>query len=90
MTPTKAQQQQIEAMLGFMLGAEVYDQVFSGVVCGNVDNKTVSLFVDNEDRARLINTEYSWHVAVIVESILKAPVRFVNVVPREARNAQAR
>jgi hypothetical protein len=82
MLPSKAQQQAIEAKLNFVLGAETYDRLFLGFICGGVDNDIVEVFVQNENTAAIVGTEYSWHVAVIVESVLKTPVKRVNVLPK--------
>jgi hypothetical protein len=90
MRPTTAQQQAIQAKLNFMLGPEIYDRLFLGFICGDVQDKTASVFVENEDVAGIINAEYSWHIAVIVESILKTPVRFVSVLPKDFSKSQVR
>src|SRR6202035_2855992 len=78
MLPSKAQQQAIEAKLNFALGAETYDRLFLGFICGDVDNDTVDIFVQNEDTAAIVCTGYSWHVAVVVESVMKKSVKCVN------------
>jgi hypothetical protein len=83
MIPSKAQQQAIEAKLNFALGAETYDRLFLGFVCGGVENEIVDVFVQNEDTAAIVGTEYSWHVAVVVESVLKKSVKSVNALPRD-------
>jgi hypothetical protein len=90
MLPTKFQQQAIEAKLNFMLGAEEYDRLFLGFVCGPLSGNVASLFVESEDRASAIEAEYSWHVAVIIESVLKSPVKSVNVLPKDFMNSQTR
>lgn len=82
MHPSKAQQHAIEARLNFALGAETYDRLFLGFVCGGVQNEIVEVFVQNEDTAAIVGTQYSWHVAVVVESVLKKPVKRVNVLPK--------
>ena len=82
MLPSKAQQQAIEAKLNFALGAETYDRLFLGFICGDVDNDTVDIFVQNEDTAAIVCIGYSWHVAVVVESVMKKPVKCVNVLPK--------
>ena len=68
--------------LNFALGAETYDRLFLGFICGDVDNDTVDIFVQNEDTAAIVCTGYSWHVAVVVESVMKKPVKCVNVLPK--------
>jgi hypothetical protein len=88
MLPTKAQQQAIEAKLNFVLGADTYDRLFLGFVCGAVDHAIVDVFVQNEDMAAIVGSEYSWHVAVVVESVLKKPVKRVNVLPKNASQAR--
>jgi hypothetical protein len=47
-----------------------------------VDNDTVDIFVQNEDTAAIVCTGYSWHVAVVVESVMKKSVKCVNVLPK--------
>jgi hypothetical protein len=44
-------------------------------------NQIVEVFVQNEDTAAIVGTDYSWHLAVVVESVLKKPVKQVNVLP---------
>jgi hypothetical protein len=82
MLPSKAQQQAIEAKLNFALGPETYDRLFLGFTCGGVANESVDVFVQDEDAAAIVGTQYGWHVAVAVESVLKKPVKRVNVLPK--------
>jgi hypothetical protein len=82
MPPSKAQQQAIEARLNFALGAETYDRLFLGFICGAVENEGVEVFVQNEDTAALVGAQYAWHLAVAVESVLKKPVKHVTVLPK--------
>jgi hypothetical protein len=82
MLPSKAQQQAIEAKLNFALGADTYDRLFLGFICGAVENGMVNVFVRNADTAEIVGTEYSWHVAVVVESVLRTPVKRVSVLPK--------
>jgi hypothetical protein len=82
MPPSKAQQQAIEARLNFALGAETYDRLFLGFICGGVENDVVEVFVQNEDTAAIVGTQYAWHLAVAVESVLKQPVKHVTVLPK--------
>jgi hypothetical protein len=65
-----------------MLGAETYDRLFLSLVCGPVFDGTVNIFVEDEIRASAIAEGYSWHVATAIESILRLPVRCVNVLPQ--------
>jgi hypothetical protein len=83
MLPTKSQQFAIEAKLNFMLGSEEYDRLFLGCVCGPLSDKRVKLFVDSEDKASAITTKYSWHVAVIIESVLRTQIESVNVLKKD-------
>ena len=82
MLPSKAQQQAIEARLNFALGAETYDRLFLGFICGGVENEGVEVFVQSEDTAAIVGTQYAWHLAVAVESVLEQPVRHVTVLPK--------
>jgi len=90
MIPSKAQQQAIEAKLNFLLGAEEFDRLFLGFICGDVDGDVINVFVENENRAAEIEAKYSWHVAVIVESVLKRPVKLVNVLPKDFSDSRPR
>ena len=82
MSLSKTQQQAIEARLNFALGAETYDRLFLGFICGGVENDIVEVFVQDEDTAAIVGTQYGWHVAVAVESVLKKPVKHVTVLPK--------
>jgi hypothetical protein len=88
MLPTKAQQQAIEAKLNFVLGADTYDRWFLGFACGGLTDDMVEVFVKDEDTAAVVGTEYSWHVAVIVENVLKKPVKRVNVLSKDTSQAR--
>ena len=83
MYPSKSQQHAIEAKLNFMLGAEIYDRLFLGLVCGHLESGRISVFVQSEDCASVIESEYSWHLVLIIESVLKKPIKFVTVLPKE-------
>ena len=82
MLPSKAQQHAIEAKLNFALGSDTYDRLFLGFICGAVENNVVNVFVENEEAAEIVSTEYSWHVAVVVESVLRTSVKRVSVLPK--------
>ena len=82
MTPSPSQQQAIDAKLNFMLGAEVFHELFLGFVCGPIVHNTVRVFVENEEKAAIVESVYSWHVAVVVENVMRTPVKFVNVLPK--------
>jgi hypothetical protein len=45
-----------------------------------VENDAVEVFVQNEDTAAIVGSQYGWHLAV--ESVLKKPVRHVTVLPK--------
>jgi len=47
-----------------------------------VENEGVEVFVQSEDTAAIVGTQYAWHLAVAVESVLKQPVRHVTVLPK--------
>lgn len=88
MSLSKTQQQAIEARLNFALGAETYDRLFLGFICGGVENDIVEVFVQDEDTAAIVGTQYGWHVAVAVESVLKKPVKHVTVLPKGLSQAR--
>jgi hypothetical protein len=83
MLPDSHQQLAIQARLNMLLGAKVYDELFLGFECGVVFDHTAHVYVDNERKAALIEAHYGWHVSVAVESILKLPIKAVQVLPRD-------
>ncbi len=84
MYPSKSQQQAIEATLNFMLGADIYNRLFIGLECGRLEIDTVSIFVESEDSAVVIETQYSSHLVLIVESVLKKPIKYVKVFSKNS------
>jgi hypothetical protein len=88
MLPSKPQQYAIQAKLNFILGAEVYDRLFLGFACGPIFNDTVSVFIQDKDRAKAIAEGYSWHVATAVESVLRLPISYVNVLTQDVWKSQ--
>lgn len=82
-TPDK--QLAIEAKLNFMLGGAAYDAIFPGFQIVALENGTLNIFAPSEWSAGLIENRYSYEIAVAAESVLKRPISFINVLPRELR-----
>ena len=80
----------MEAKLNYILGAEVFDQLFLGFECGSVVKETAHIFVESEEKAAIVESEYSWHVAIIVESIMKKRIKYVTVGSKSHSERQAR
>jgi len=72
----------VQARLNFMLGSRLYDQLFLGFQCGELKDDVLRVFARSEYLALEIAAGYSLHVAIAVESVLKRPVKSVNVLPR--------
>jgi hypothetical protein len=81
--PARYQQQAIQAKLNYFLGADEYDRLFAGFEVVHVDRNVLTVCVQS-DCADDVQSKYSWHVAIVVEAILKRAVHEVNVVPLEA------
>jgi hypothetical protein len=80
--PTSIENLAIQARLNFILGARDYDRFFIGFECGHIKDKTAHVFARSEYNADQIGSRYSTHVAIALESVLKRPIKRVNVLPR--------
>jgi hypothetical protein len=73
----------VQAKLNLMLGAKEYDSLFLGFECGELIEDIVHVYARSEYQATRIEKCYTPHVAIAVESILRRPVKRVNVLPRD-------
>jgi hypothetical protein len=78
--PTQLQQQVIEAKLNYFLGAEEYARLFTGFEILQLDRNILTVCVEGADD---VQRKYSWHIAIVAETVLKHAIHFVNVVPVE-------
>jgi hypothetical protein len=85
MKPTDIQQFAIQAKLSMQLGPEVFDTVFVGIEIAGVSNGEMRVLARSERCAELIEKNYLGMLAVIVESILKRPVKFATVASKSVR-----
>ena len=85
MKPTDIQQLAIQAKLSMQLGAQVFDTVFVGIEIASVTNGEMRVLAGSERCADLIEKNYLGMLAVIVESILKRPVKFATVASKSVR-----
>jgi hypothetical protein len=85
MKPTDIQQFAIQAKLSLRLGARVFDAVFAGIEIAGLSNGEMRVLARSERCANVIEQNYLGILAVIVESILKRPVRFVTVTSKNVR-----
>lgn len=83
MTPDE--QLAIEAKLNYMLGGAAYDAIFPGFQIVALDKGTLNIFAPSEWSAGLIENRYSYEIAIAAESVLRQPITFINVLPREMR-----
>jgi hypothetical protein len=85
MKPTDIQQFAIQAKLSMQLGPKVFDSMFAGIEIAGLFNGEMRVLVRSEHCASVIEKNYLGTLAVIAESILKKPVKFVTVVAKNVR-----
>jgi hypothetical protein len=85
--PSPVEQLAIQARLNFILGPREYDTLFLNFECGEIHGTSVQVFARSEYNAKQIALNYPMHVAIAIESIVKRPIRSVNVLilPRGLR-----
>jgi hypothetical protein len=81
--PPKIQQQAIQARLNYFLGADEYDRLFVGFEILGIEGEVLTASVRSACTSE-VQDRYSWHVAIVVESILRQAIRKVNVIPPAA------
>ena len=85
MKPTDTQQFAIQAKLSMKLGPQVFDTIFVGSEIAGLSNGEMRVLARSEHCADVIERNYLGLLAVIVESILKRPVKFVTVGSKSVR-----
>jgi hypothetical protein len=85
MKPTEIQQFAIQAKLNMRLGPEVFDAVFLGTEIAGLSNGEMRVLARSEHCAHAIENNYLGTLAVIVESVLKRPVKFATVASKSVR-----
>ena len=85
--PSPVEQLAIQARLNFILGLVEYDRLFLNFECREIRDTSVQVFARSEYNANQIAENYPVHVAIAIESIIKRPIRSVNVLvlPRGLR-----
>ena len=78
--PPKILQQAIQARLNYFLGADLYDRLFVGFEILHIETDVLTLSV-RPACATEVQEKYSWHVAIVVETLLRQAIRKVRVVP---------
>jgi hypothetical protein len=86
--PSPVEQLAIQARLNFMLGPRDYDCWFLGFQCATIQGNTARVLVRSQDSAAQVGLHYATHVAIAIESVLKRPIRSVNVLPRRFCGSQ--
>jgi hypothetical protein len=82
MKPTDVQQFAIQAKLSMQLGPKVFDSMFAGIEIAGLHNGEMKVLVRSEHCANVIEKHYLGTVAVVAESVLKKPVRFVTITSK--------
>jgi hypothetical protein len=85
MKPTDIQQFAIQAKLSMQLGAEIFDTMFAGIEIAGLSDGEMRVLARSDHCAKVIEKNYLGMLAVIVESVLRRPVKFVTVVPKNVR-----
>jgi hypothetical protein len=78
--PQEVQQQAIQARLNYFIGADEYDRLFSGFEILHIENEVLTLSVQPACTSE-VQDEYSWHIAIVAETVLRQAIRKVNVIP---------
>ena len=84
--PPKIQQQAIQARLNYFLGADEYDRLFVGFEILRIEGQILTVSVRSACTSE-VQDRYSWHIAVVVESILRQAIQQVNVIPPDPTSA---
>jgi len=85
MKPTDVQQFAIHAKLSMQLGSDIFDAVFVGTEIAELSNGEMRVLAQSEHCAGVIEDNYLGVLAVIVESVLKRPVKCATVASRSVR-----
>ncbi len=80
--PSSVEQLAIQARLNFILGPKEYDRLFLGFECADIHENSARVFARSEYNAVQIASNYSLHVAIAIESVIKRPVKTVMVLPK--------
>jgi hypothetical protein len=87
--PQEVQQQAIQARLNYFIGADEYDRLFSGFEILHIENEVLTLSVQPACTSE-VQDKYSWHIAIVTETLLRQAIRKVNVIPLgDFRSSQA-
>jgi hypothetical protein len=87
--PPEIQQQAIQARLNYFLGADEYDRLFVGFEILHIENEVLTLGVLAACTSE-VQDKYSWHIAIVAESLLRQAIRKVRVIPLgESSSSQA-
>jgi len=79
---TELQNLTIQARMAGIVGAEIYDRLFSGVCFDELDGDLLCIEALDQASADGIEDEFSIHIAVISTAILKSHVEDVLVHPK--------
>jgi hypothetical protein len=79
----------VKARLNMLLGAKEYDRLFLGFECGNILGDIAHVYAGSDYLAGRIDSDYTLHIAIAIESVIRRPVKRVNVLPRTYMNPLA-
>ena len=85
MKPTDIQQFAIQAKVSMQVGPEIFDAIFVGTEIAGLSNGEMRVLAPSTHCASVIENHYLGMLAVIVESVLRRPVKFASVATRNVR-----
>jgi hypothetical protein len=77
---TEAESLAVQARLNFILGAKIYDTYFVGLRCDKLSEGVGVVYARSEFFANQIADQYSSHVAIAIESVVRKPVKQLQVL----------
>lgn len=82
--PKEAEQMAVQAKLASRLGSREFLSLFADLQILDIKRGTLKVRVGSPVSARIIESIHGGLLAVVVESVVKKPVKSVNVVVRAA------
>lgn len=86
--PTETERLAVQARLASRLGQSLFQRLFVGFEIAELEGGTLQVWVQSETSANVIERHYPGLLAVIVESVVKRPVKYVNISPPNFRGWQ--
>jgi hypothetical protein len=79
---TDVQDQAIQALVAFIVGAKIYDRLFAGVRFDEVDEGILIVYAKDDGSADEIEDNFALHISIVASDILERDVSIVLVLPK--------